>query len=446
MLSKRKLAHQAEIFNGLGDQLNQKHGLYILSDKINWSMFDKEFEQLYCSDNGRPAKPIRLMVGLILLKHIRNLSDESIVEQWSENMYYQYFTGEFKINSCAPCSSTELVVFRQKIGEQGMELILKESIRINNDVTPIDKNNLILSIDTTVQEKNITYPTDDKQYKKIIKSCWKIASTHAIKLRRTHKKEYKQLSAQQRFKNSTKLRKQARKANSRIRTIAGILVRELVRKLPLEVLGKHLEKLKLYYNVISQKREDKNKIYSLHEQDVKCYTKGKAHKKFEFGSKCSIAMDQETGIIISAYNFTQTCHDSKTIPDVIDQTERLLGYLPKEAFVDRGYRGIKSYKDCAINIPKPDKNISKEKRKRHSNRAGIEPIIGHLKQHFRMGRNFYKGIFGDNINVILAAAAMNFKRVMNLWKKEAKLIWQLIYIYTLEIYWKNYVQKLKLTF
>jgi transposase, IS5 family len=207
--------------------------------------------------------------------------------------------------------------------------------------------------------------------------------------------------------------------------------------LSLDVLGKYINQLKLYYQIITQKKDGKNKIYSLHEPDVKCYTKGKAHKKFEFGSKCSIGLDQQTGIIVSAYNFTQTCHDSKTIPDVIEQSERVLGYLPKEVFVDRGYRGANSYKGCLIFVPKPDKNITKEKRKKHSNRAAIEPIIGHLKQHFRLGKNFYKGIIGDNINVILAAAAMNFKRVMNLWKKEANLAWQIL-IFLIVGYRKTY--------
>jgi transposase, IS5 family len=299
MLSKKKLSHQLEMFNSLGDQLSQKHPLYILADKIAWHEFDLAFAHLYCSDNGRPAKPIRLMVGLILLKHLRNLSDESVVEQWSENMYYQYFTGEVKFVCSAPCTSTELVVFRNRIGEAGMELILKESIRINDDETPMDKCNLIISVDTTVQEKNITYPTDDKQYKKIIKKCWKLAEVYGLVLRRSYRRTVKQLSVQQRMKNTARGFKQARKASRRVRTIAGALVRDLERKLPADALMRHADQLSLFMRVIKQQRSDKDKIYSLHEPLVKCYTKGKEHKKFEFGSKCSIAVDQRTGIIVA---------------------------------------------------------------------------------------------------------------------------------------------------
>ena len=110
--------------------LNQKHPLFILADQIMWDVFEAEFSVLYCADNGRPAKPIRLMVGLLILKHLRNISDESVVEQWSENAYYQYFCGQMDFVPGVPCEASELVHFRKRIGEKGVELILRESIRI----------------------------------------------------------------------------------------------------------------------------------------------------------------------------------------------------------------------------------------------------------------------------------------------------------------------------
>jgi IS5 family transposase len=147
--------------------------------------------------------------------------------------------------------------------------------------------------------------------------------------------------------------------NKKIQIIAGRLVREIARKLPLTSLGTYLHSLKLYQRVLSQKRGDSDKIYSLHEPDVKCYSKGKEHKKFEFGSKASILIDQNTGIIMGAINFTQTLHDSKTIPDVLEHDERLTGKEAKEVFVDRGYKGIKQYKASTIHVPKPGKHITK---------------------------------------------------------------------------------------
>ena len=445
MLSTKKNTPQLGLFHGLADQLDQKHPLYQLANKINWPFFDDAFKKHYSEKMGKPAKPIRLMVSLLILKYVRNLSDENLVEQWSENIYFQYFSGEQHFQSNIPCVPTELVAFRQRIGEPGVELILQESIRVNEP--PDDTNaGIVVSVDTTVQEKNITYPTDDKLYKKIIKKCWIIADKESIDLRQSYTRVVKQLSNLQRFKGTKHGAKNARKANKRIKTIAGRLVRELARKLPLESLGSHLPSLKLYQRVLSQKREDSNKIYSLHEPDVKCYSKGKEHKKFEFGSKASILIDQQTGIIMGALNFTQTLHDSKTIPDVLEQYERLNGREAKEAFVDRGYKGISQYKATVIHAPKPNKNITKYQRSKHSKRAAIEPVIGHLKQDYRLCRNYLKGILGDNMNIILAAAAMNFKRRINLWRTEAINCWLLIYKLLINAYWIFMPQKLKPTF
>lgn len=445
MLSaSKKHIPQLGIFTGLADQLDQKHPFYILSHKIRWSVFEDAFKMYYNEKMGKPSKPIRLMVALLIIKQMRNLSDESIVEQWSENLYYQYFSGEQLFRPTIPCVPTELVAFRHRIGEAGVELILQESIRVND---PPDKTGgVVVSVDTTVQEKNITYPTDDKLYKKIIKKCWKIAEKEGINLRQSYTRTFKKLSYQQRFKHTKDGAKQARKAARSIRTIAGRLVRELARKLPLTALGIHLPALKLYQRVLAQKRGDSHKIYSLHEPDVKCYTKGKEHKKFEFGSKASFLVCQQTGIIMGALNFTESVHDSKTLPEVLEQYERLTGKEVAEVFVDRGYRGKSHYRSSQIHAPKPDKNISKSKRRKHSRRAAIEPMIGHLKTDYRLCRNYLKGILGDQMNVILAAAAMNFKRAMNLWRTEANCSWQLIYILLIYVYGSLLPPKSKVTF
>lgn len=433
------------LFHGLSDQLDQKHPLYQLANAINWNTFDDAFKEHYSEKMGAPAKPIRLMVSLLILKYVRNLSDENLVEHWAENCYYQYLSGEQHFQSHLPCVPTELIAFRKRIGEAGMELILKESIRINKS----DDNytaGAVVSVDTTVQEKNITYPTDDKLYKKIIKKCWTIADKESIDLRQSYTRSVKKLSCLQRFKTRKNGSKQARKANKKIQIIAGRLVREIARKLPLEGLGTYLPMLKLFQRVLSQKRGDTDKIYSLHEPNVKCYSKGKEHKKFEFGSKASVLIDQASGIIMGALNFTQSLHDSKTLPEVLEQYERLNGQEAKEVFVDRGYKGIKQYKASKIYVPIPDKNITKNQRQKHSRRAAIEPVIGHLKQDYRLCRNYLKGIFGDNINIILAAAAMNFKRRMTLWRTEAILRWLLRCKYILKLFWEFYALKLKLTF
>ena len=126
MLSTPKHTPQIGLFNSISDQLDQKHPLYLLANSINWSIFDNAFKKHYSEKMGKPAKPIRLMVSLLILKYVRNLSDENIVEHWSENIYFQYFSGEQNFQPKIPCVPTELVAFRQRIGEEGVELILQK--------------------------------------------------------------------------------------------------------------------------------------------------------------------------------------------------------------------------------------------------------------------------------------------------------------------------------
>lgn len=414
MLAKQKLTAQLGFYSTFEEQLSHHHPLYILSNTIDWKIFDDAFTKHYSATQGAPAKAIRLMVSLLILKQLRNLSDESVVEQWAENAYYQYFGGEQLFSVKPPCVATELVEFRKRIGEEGVELILKESIRINGK----DGDDDNLSGDTTVQEKNISYPTDDKLYKKIIVKCQKIAEEENIELRQSYKFTVKKLRNIQRFKKSKNGFAKARKASKKIKTIAGRLVRDVERKLEPADANKYAMDLSLFKKVLAQKRSDTNKTYSLHEPEVKCFTKGKEHKKFEFGSKASFLITQRTNVIVGALNFSDNVHDSKTLSKAIEQYERLMNKAPKNIFLDRGYRGPKMINNTALHTPKPDKNITTTKRKRHRRRAAIEPVIGHLKRDYRMARNYLKGTVGDAINVMMTASAMNFKRMMNKWKEQ----------------------------
>lgn len=415
MISKIKYSTQKSISFGLSDSLNPSHPLYILAHKIAWNTFEESFSKYYCQNNGRPAKPIRLMVGLLILKHLRNLSDESIVEQWSENVYYQYFCGLEEFVSSPPCASSELVHFRKRIGESGMELIFQESIRVNGD----DSDEPHVNVDTTVQSKNITFPTDTKLQKKVINKCLDIAKKEGFQLRQTYTRTLKKLFVDLRFSKHPKNKKKANKAKRSVKTIAGRLVRELKRLLPED--SAYLTQLALYEQIINQKRNSTNKIYSLHEPEVCCISKGKEHQMYEFGNKVSIAVTQYTGVIVGAQSFRNE-FDGNTLQDSLKQTLDLKDSKLKTATVDRGYRGQKEVYGISIQIPKPftkkqSEYEKKKLRKAHSRRAAIEPVIGHLKSDHRLGRNFYKGLVGDFINVLLAAAAYNFKRMMNKWKK-----------------------------
>ena len=400
------------LFSSLDDLLNQQHPLYKLSHKINWCVFENSFTPLYCSDNGRPAKPIRLMCGLLILKHLRNISDESVVEQWSENAYFQYFCGMHEFVPSFPCASSELVHFRKRIGEKGMELILSESIRVNDDKSD-DDHHATAFIDSTVQEKNVTYPTDAKLHKKIIGKVLKIVKELNLPMRQSYTFVLKGIYRDQRFRNHPKNRRKAIKADKRLRTIAGRLVRELERNLGQN--RQHDELLSIFKKILLQRRNSSNKIYSIHEPEVQCISKGKEQKKYEFGNKVSI-IRSATGVILGASSFRNE-YDGHTIQKSLEQVRRLTGKSIRRLAGDRGYRGRKEIDGTQILIPNAPraKDTYYQRKKKHKlfcKRAGIEPTIGHLKADYRLGRNFYKGLVGDAINVILAAAAYNFKRAM----------------------------------
>jgi IS5 family transposase len=413
MVPKQVSQSQLSFYSTFEEQLSHRHPLYILANQVRWNIFEDAFTPLY-SEEGRPGKPIRLMVSLLMLKHIRNLSDESVVEQWFENIYYQYFSGEKTYACGVPCEASDLVHFRNRIGTEGIELILKESIRVNGR----DGEEQEATTDTTVQEKNITYPTDNKLHRKIIKKCVGLSLKEGIELRQSYTRTVRKLLMEQRFRNHPKNKGRARRADRKIKTIAGRLVRELERKL---TPGLHQDTIELFKKVLAQKKTDTGKIYSLHEPHTQCMSKGKEHKKYEFGSKVSIITTKTTGVIIGAINIEKNVHDSKTIQPAIEQQQRLTGVVLKQNFVDRGYRGVKEVLGTTIIIPdKPGKQRTAYQKQKLRNgfkrRAAIEPKIGHLKQDHRLSRNFYKGIKGDNINVMLAAAGMNFKRMINKWK------------------------------
>jgi len=424
MRSKKKPENQLNFLApSLKEQLNPNHELYLLSEKVDWLYFEDEFSKLY-SDKGRPAHPIRLMVSLLMLKRIYNLSDEKLVEEhWEMNSYFQYFGGFTQQQWGAPCAASDLVFFRHRIGEEGVEKIFQHTINLHGK----DGHDPNVSIDTTVQEKNITYPTDAKLQKKIIDKCVKKAKEEGIKLRRTYTRTTKQLVRDTYNGNHPKRRKKSNAAKRKLKTIAGRLVRDLTRKLGDDSFETELE---IFNKVLSQEKKSKHKIYSLHEPEVYCMSKGKAHKKYEFGCKASIVLGQKTGIILGAMTFKTNVYDGHTLADVLDQVEQLTGKRPKTATVDRGYKGKQMVGVTKINIPKPplkrDTEYQKRKKRKHfRRRAAIEPIIGHLKQDHRVARNFLKGQLGDSINFMMAAAGFNLKKLMvKLKKKNSWLFFQ----------------------
>ncbi len=398
----------------LENLINPKHPLCQLSKRIPWEQLEKEFKKYY-RDFGRPAKPTRLMISLLLLKQIYNQGDETVIEGWIQSPYWQYFSGEETFQWENPCDPSDLVHFRNRIGREGIEKLFQISIDLHED--KVSKEQEVV-VDTTVQEKNITYPTDTKLARKIADRCIGIAHREGIDLRRSYARTIPKLVFAQRGRHLPRGKKRANQATRKLQTIAGRLVRELNRKLSPLLKEAYRDQLELFQKVLAQKRGDRDKIYSLHEPQVYCMAKGKAHKKYEFGSKVSIGMTRQSGIIVSAMNLEKNQYDGKTLPQVLEDVKQRTGRCPRTMIVDQGYRGRKKIGETEIvSADKLKQELTRyEKRKTKKQlrrRAAIEPVIGHLKSDFRLARNYLKGALGDHLNVLLAAAAFNFKKWLN---------------------------------
>lgn len=345
---------------------------------------------------------------------------------------------------------------RNRIGKEGFEYIFKLSVEMHGEAAQEEQ----IIIDSTVQESNLTFPTDGKLALKIIIHLLRIAKKEGIKLRRSFIKELKKLRIQLRFYRHPRKLKTALGAMKRIRAIAKIILRDIERKMSDDTLTGYKSKFEFYLKVLAQERKDKNKAYSLHEIDAYAINKGKDHKGYEFGTKASIAITKESGIIVGAVAHKENIHDSKTLPSVLDSVHKSRDTAVIEAICDRGYVGVKQVSNnyeslytvfylmllylqyhqktliileflkaiemipvaynTQISIPSTvrKKDTQKEleiKRQKFRRRAAIEPVIGHLKSDHRMARNFLKGFKGDEVNLLLAASAFNLKKWMTLY-------------------------------
>jgi IS5 family transposase len=372
---------------------------------------------------GRPRLPIRLMVSLLYLKHAFDLSDEELVARWSENVVWQYFSGQEYYTPKLPCDATQIGRFRTAIGEAGVEELLKASIDAAVQMKAIRASECErVIVDTTVQEKAIAHPFDSRLLEVARSKVVQAARAAGIGLKQTFAKEAKALRRRAGGYAHARQFRRLKRVVKRQRTILGIVLREIGRKLPqakpdspntlgrLETLRVRAERLR------SQQPKDKNKLYALHAPEVECIGKGKARKPYEFGVKVGIAVTHKRGLIVGARAFAGNPYDGHTLREQLEQVSILLedvGVRPKQAVVDLGFRGVdRDNPGVEIIHRGKAKSLSVPQRRWLKRRQAVEPVIGHLKADHRMDRCWLAGATGDALHAVLCAAGYNLRWLM----------------------------------
>ncbi|HEV2614193.1 MAG TPA: IS5 family transposase [Gammaproteobacteria bacterium] len=394
--------------------LDKDHSLYRLANSLNWDYLVRSFGPYYAENNGRPGVPIRVIAGFHYLKYLENESDESVVEKFCENPYWQYFCGFKTFQHELPCHPTTLVKWRHRVGEAGVEKLLSETINTakREGLLP-EKVCRRVNVDTTVQEKAVAFPTDGKLYHKMRQNLVKAANKRSILLRQSYSRVGKMaLLNQNRYAHARQM-KRAKKQLKKLKTYLGRVLRDIIRKAPTP--DAELSKLlHLAKRLLQQKRDDKKKLYSLHAPEVECIAKGKSRVKYEFGCKVAVTTTSKDPWVISIFAAHGNPYDGHTLGRSLEQSERITQVKIENAFVDRGYRGKENHPIDTRVFISGTRRLPNTLKKLLRGRSGIEPIIGHLKEDHRLDRNYLLGKSGDKVNAILTGCAFNLKKVMRL--------------------------------
>jgi IS5 family transposase len=392
--------------------LNPQHSLYLLAEAINWQGFDNQFGPLYAEGIGRPALSTRLMVALHYIKHLYALSDDLVLAGFLENPYWQFFCGMEYFQHQLPCDPSSLVKWRKRVGATGIEQLLKETLAAAKRQQALKAQEIeSVNVDTTVQEKAIAFPTDARLYYKACRARVRLSRQVGLKLRQSYSRlSKKALARQGRYACAQQL-KRARKETRRLRTYLGRVLRNVERFIgPLK--EKQAELLRISRRIYEQKRHDKQKVYSVHAPEVECIAKGKAHKKYEFGCEVQVVTTSKAGWVVGIDAISGNPYDGATLKPAIKQVEQLTGVKPKEAFVDRGFRGSEHHPEGLSVYLSGRKKLSRRLAKLLKRRAAIEPVIGHTKHEHGLERNHLLGTVGDRINAMLSGCGWNLKKLM----------------------------------
>ena len=408
-----------DLFRSRLDQIvNMKHETVRLAREIDWRWLDDEVAPLF-SDKGRPGLPTRFAIGLLLLKHIYGLSDEQVCDRWVENPYFQYFTGEEFFRHEFPHERSDLTNWRKRIGEK-LDKLLAESLRVAHKVGALETKDLArVTVDTAVQPKNITFPTDAKLTHAAIKGLNHLVKKHDVPVRQSYLRVAKRAAMMAgRYAHAKQFNRHNRELRF-LRTRLGRLIRDIGRKIRgndrLESI--FAAPLSRASQIRSQKQRQRGwKLYSFHAPEVECIGKGKANAPYEFGVKVSLTTTNRRAkggqFVLHAKALPGNPYDGHTLRDAIEETQALTGREIERAYADKGYRGHDAPKPLRVFLSGQKRGVFGRIKRELKRRSAIEPVIGHMKNDGHLGRNYLKGRDGDAANAILSAVGHNFRLIL----------------------------------
>lgn len=431
---ERRETGEQDLFRSRLDQIiNMTHELVRLAQAIDWPLLERRFGEVYSDGPGMPPLPTRLMAGLAILKHTFNLSDEELCARWVENPYFQYLCGEEFFRHDLPFDRSSMTRWRGRMGEERLTALLQESLAVavkTGAMQPSDTRRVI--VDTTVQPKNVMFPTDAKLIHRARERLVRLAKKTGVKLRQTYVRVGKlALIKHQRYAHAKQF-KRANKALRTLKTYLGRTVRDIRRQIGKDEKLRSVFLWPLYQasTVLEQRQRQRgHKIYSLHAPEVECIGKGKAHRPYEFGVKVSVAttLKRSKGgqFALHAKALPGNPYDGHTLATVIPDIEKTIGNEIDRILADAGYRGHNAPGSHRFRVftSGQKRRVTPAIKREMRRRSAVEPVIGHLKAEHRMGRNYLAGEEGDAINAVLAAAGYNFSLLIN-WMRQ--LLWLML--------------------
>lgn len=421
---KPKTADHDDLFRARLDQIiNLKHELVALADKIDWTWLDAQLADCF-SEKGRPAEPVRFMIGMFLLKHTYGLSDEQVWERWVHDPYFQYFTGEEFFQHALPHERSGLSHWRKRIGDR-LDILLAETLRVAHDTGALKTSDLArVTIDTTVQPKNVAFPTDAQLLETAVRQLAKLARKHGVPLRQSYVRLAKRAAMMAgRYAHA----KQFKRMNRHIKflhTRLGRIIRDIQRKIDGDGTLQEVFAIPLgrAVHIRGQKRRQRGwKLYSWHAPETECIGKGKARAPYEFGVKVSITTTNKRckggQFILHAKALPGNPYDGHTLKDVLNETEILTGREIERAYVDKGYVGHDAPRPHRVYRSGQKRGVHGQIKTELRRRSAIEAVIGHCKTDGHLGRNFLKGRLGDQINAIMSAVGYNLRLILKWLRK-----------------------------